>query len=221
MEAFDHAWSLLKAAGRMSPVGDSKESQPVGRYLDRTKGGPPMEQWRSPAEGEKKVGVNPREMLEEAEPPTEYPEGHEFDTEDSHLYPNEGSTRLQEEMMRDLESQGDGPPVSSGYGQVPIEQKVEHARGYVPEGEYAGPAPRGGGGAIRYESDSSVGQGWRDFDKERNPLEPQLDPQTWTSPTANYEYRNALLQAEKKQQEEQRLRSALGPHYEQLRDLFE
>ena len=182
---FDHAWSLLKAAGRTSPVGGSKESQPVGRYLDRTKGGPPMEQWGSPAEGEKRAGINPREMLEEAEPPTSF-QPSDYQQEDpgmdyGHSFIDADSTRLQEEMMRDFESRAGGPPVSSGYNK-PIEDMVEHARGYVPEGEYAGAAPKASG-AIRYESDSSVGQGWRDFDKKRNPLEPQLDPQTWTSPS--------------------------------------
>lgn len=191
MEAFDHAWSLLKAAGRMSPVGGSKESQPVGRYLDRTKGGPPMEQWRSPAEWEPKSGgINPREMLEEAEPPTGF-QPSDYQQEDPGMgeFLDMDSTRLQEEMMRDFESRAGGPPVSSGLGNIPIEQRVEHARGYVPEGDYSqkkplwaqgfsphykGGGPGSAGGGIGQELDSSVYSGWKGFDPKMAPLSQEI-----------------------------------------------
>ena len=203
MEAFDHAWSLLKAAGRMSPVGGSAETQPVGRYLDRTKGGPPMEQWGSPAEGEKRAGINPREMVEEAEPPEpasqqqtlEHPIDQagldrrtwgdwntddpfnrfgEMAGHDALRDINKPSMRHKEEMMRELEQQTGGPPVSSGYDQMPIEQKVEHARGYVPKSQFSGEYSGGTDYHTATTPDSSVYSGWKGFDPKMAPLSQEI-----------------------------------------------
>ena len=206
---FDHAWSLLKAAGRAGPIGGSAESQPVGRYNPSIHSS--EYDFTNIAPGRSNTNkINPREMLEEAEPPEpasprihghhpidqpgldrrswdDYKSGDPFGEYGEMAGPdalrdiNKPSMRHKEEMMRELEQQSGGPPVSSGYDQMPIEQKVEHARGYVPTGEdfavdYGGLAPIMGHDSrgIRGEDDSSVYGEAKRFEPDVAPLSQEI-----------------------------------------------